>query len=76
MAQKVKNPTYHHEDGSLIPSLAQWGKDSVAAGCGVGHRCGWDPLLLWLWRRQAAAAPMRPQPRNFHMPQVWPEKEK
>ena len=27
--------------------------------CGVGHRCGSDPALLWLWRRLAAAAPIR-----------------
>ena len=25
-------------------------------GCGVGHRCGSDPELLWLWRRPAAVA--------------------
>ena len=24
--------------------------------CGVGHRCSWDPRLLWLWRRLAAMA--------------------
>ena len=28
--------------------------------CGVGRRRGWDPELLWLWRRPAAAAPIRP----------------
>ena len=28
--------------------------------CGVGHRLGWDPALLWLWRRSAAIAPIRP----------------
>ena len=22
--------------------------------CGVGHRLGSDPVLLWLWRRPAA----------------------
>ena len=29
---------------------------------GVGHRHSLDPmlLLLWLWRRSAAAAPIRP----------------
>ena len=27
---------------------------------GVGHRCGWDPVLLWLWCRPAATAPIRP----------------
>ena len=28
--------------------------------CGVGHRCGSDPVLLWLWRRQVATAPIGP----------------
>ena len=27
--------------------------------CGVGRRRGLDPALLWLWHRQAAAAPLR-----------------
>ena len=27
---------------------------------GVGHRHGLNPLLLWLWGRLAAAAPIRP----------------
>ena len=27
---------------------------------GVGHRCGLDPALLWLWQRLAAAALIRP----------------
>ena len=29
-------------------------------GCGVGHRLGWDPALLWLWRKQVATALIRP----------------
>ena len=29
-------------------------------GSGVGHRCGLDPELLWLWCRLAAAALIRP----------------
>ena len=28
--------------------------------CGVGHICGLDLVLLWLWYRQAAAAPIGP----------------
>ena len=28
--------------------------------CGVGCRRGSDPVLLWLWRRLAATAPIRP----------------
>ena len=28
--------------------------------CGVGRRLSLDLALLWLWRRPAATAPMRP----------------
>ena len=28
--------------------------------CGVGHRCGSDPALLWLWCRPEATAPIGP----------------
>ena len=28
--------------------------------CGVGFRRGSDPMLLWLWRRLEATAPIRP----------------
>ena len=28
--------------------------------CGVYHRCGSDPALLWLWHRLAPTAPIRP----------------
>ena len=28
--------------------------------CIVGHRPAWDPALLWLWCRLAAAAPIPP----------------
>ena len=28
--------------------------------CGVGHRRGLDPALLWLWRSLVAIAPTRP----------------
>ena len=28
--------------------------------CGVGHRRGLDPALLWLWHRLAALALIRP----------------
>ena len=27
---------------------------------GVGHRCDSDPVLLWLWHRPAAVAPVGP----------------
>ena len=29
-------------------------------GCGIAHRCDSDPMLLWLWRRPAATAPIQP----------------
>ena len=40
-----------HEDLGLIPGLTQWVKvmASVAMTCGVGHRLGSYPELLWLW---------------------------
>ena len=28
--------------------------------CGIGHRCGLDLALLWLWNRLPATAPIRP----------------
>ena len=28
--------------------------------CGVGSRRGSDPVLLWLWRRLVATAPIQP----------------
>ena len=31
---------------------------SVATSCSISHRCGLDPVLLWLWCRPAAAAPI------------------
>ena len=41
------------------PHSVGWGF-GVAVGCGVGHRRSSDPVLLWLWHRLAATAPIRP----------------
>ena len=32
----------------------------VALSCGVGCTCVLDPVLLWLWYRPAAVAPIGP----------------
>ena len=36
--------------------------------CGVGCRRGSDTVLLWMWCRPVATAPIRPQPGKLHMP--------
>ena len=41
----------------LVPSL-DWGS-GIAMSCGAGRRCGSDPMLLWLWHRPAAVAPIQ-----------------
>ena len=43
MAQHVMNPTGIHKNAGSIPVLTQWVKDLV---------------LLWLWYRLAALAPI------------------
>ena len=59
------NPTSIHEDAGLIPDLTQQVGDAVLLWSrGVGHRYILDPvlLLLWLWCRLAATAPIQPLP--------------
>ena len=41
---------------ALLSGLSIW----CCRGYGVGRRHGSDPALLWLWRRLAATAPIRP----------------
>ena len=55
------NPTRNHEVLGFDPWPRSVGYGSgVAVSCGVGHRRGLELVLLWLWRRLAAADLIRP----------------
>ena len=41
-----------------------WGSN-IAVSCGIGHRRGLDPVLLWLWLWPAAVALIRPLAWEF-----------
>ena len=43
-----------------VRSLASLSGLRIRRCCSVGHRCGSDPALLWLWYRLAGAAPVQP----------------
>ena len=55
MAQWLMNPTRNMR--LQVQSLALPSGLRIQCCCeyGVGRRCGSDPVLLWLWRRPAAA---------------------
>ena len=43
-----------------VQSLASLSGLRIAVSCDVGCRHGWDPVLLWLWCRLAAAVSIQP----------------
>ena len=56
MAQQVTNPTSIYEDAGSILGPTQWVKDQHCPELWyIGHRCGLDLVLLWLWCRPVAA---------------------
>ena len=59
MAQRVNPSNIHVDAADSIPGLTQWVKgSSVAMSCSIGHGCGSDLALLWLWHRLVAMAPI------------------
>ena len=51
--------SFTHRADEAKYCLCLWGS-SIALSCGVGRRCGLDPVLLWLWRRLGATSLIRP----------------
>ena len=49
-----------HEKAGSIAGLAQWVTGSGIAVSWGSHSRGSDPMLLWLWCRPAATAPIGP----------------
>ena len=63
MAQWLTNPARNHEVAGSIPGLAQWLR--IQCRCELWCRSqtrlrGSDPVLLWLWCRPLATAPIGP----------------
>ena len=74
-AQAAAQASIHEDTGSL-PGLAQRLRIQHALSFSVGCRRGLDPVLLWLRGRPGGTAPIQPQPRNIHVPQVRPLQKK
>ena len=76
------NPTSIHEDVGSIYGFTQWlgtvamsyGVMAVAMSYGVGHWCGLDVVLLWLWL--TAEAPVHPLAWEFPYAEGMAQKSK
>ena len=66
------NLTRNHEDSGRSLASLNGLKIRLCLSCDVSHRCGSNLVLLWLWCRLAAIAPIRPLAWNHCMPQVQP----
>ena len=60
MTQWLTNPTRKHEVVGSIPGLAQWLRIQHCRELWCRSKRWLDPVLLWLWRRPVATAPIRP----------------
>jgi len=56
VAQWLTNPTRNHEVAGSDPGHDQWVGDPAL----LSVSCGSDSVLLWLWPKLAATAPIRP----------------
>ena len=73
LAQGVKTQHSVCEDAGSIPGLTQGQGYGVATSCGIGHRCGLNLVLLWLWHRLAAAALIRHLSQELpYATGIWP----
>ena len=67
------NPPSTHEDSGFKPWPCSAGQGfGIAVSYGVGRRCGWDLVSLWLRRRLAAVALIQPLAWELHVPQGRP----
>ena len=60
VAQQLTNPTSTHEDAGSIPSFAQRLRIWRCLELWYRLQQGLNAVLLWLWRRPAAIAPIGP----------------